>query len=41
MIAGEGVHPTLVVGRALAQDFLADYGNADNLTEEVHHLLRP
>jgi hypothetical protein len=40
MVAREGFDPVLVVGRALAQDFLADHRNADNLTEEVHHLLR-
>ncbi len=40
MVAGEGFDPVLVVGRALAQDFLADYWNPDNPTEEVHHLLR-
>ena len=39
MIAGEGFHPGLVVGGALAQDLLADHRNADHLTEEVHHLL--
>ena len=41
MIAGEGFHPVLVVGGALAQDFLAHHRNAEHLTEEVHHLLGP
>jgi hypothetical protein len=41
MIAGEGFHPGLVVGGALAQDLLADRRNADHVTEEVHHLLGP
>ena len=40
MIAGEGFHPGLVVGGPLAQDLLADHRNADDLTEEVHDLLR-
>jgi len=41
MIAGEGFHPAVVVGGALAQDFLAHHRNAEHLPEEVHHLLRP
>src|ERR1700674_1237848 len=41
MITGEGFHPALVVGGALAQDFLAHHRNAEHLTEEVHHLLGP
>ena len=41
MIAGEGFHPALVVGGALAQDFLAHHRNAEHLPEEVHHLLGP
>jgi hypothetical protein len=40
MIAGEGFHPGLVVGGPLTQDLLADHRNADDLTEEVHDLLR-
>src|SRR6185503_13890404 len=40
-IAGEGFHPVLVVGGALAQDLLADDRYADHPTEEVHHLLGP
>jgi hypothetical protein len=31
----------MVVGGALAQDFLAHYRNAEHLPEEVHHLLGP
>src|SRR5437870_13172581 len=41
MIAGEGFHPVLVVGGALAQDLLADRRNADYASEEVHYLLGP
>jgi hypothetical protein len=41
MIAGEGVYPVLVVGGTLAQNLLADHRDADDLTEEMHHLLRP
>src|SRR5208337_3969827 len=39
MIAREGFHPVLVVGRTLAQDLLADDRNADDLMEEVDHPL--
>jgi hypothetical protein len=41
MITGEGFHPVLVVGSALAQDSLAHHRNAEHLTEEAHHLLGP
>jgi len=41
MIAGEGFHPGLVVGSALAEDLLVDRGHADDVAEEVHHLLGP
>jgi len=41
VIAGEGVHPGLVVGRALPQDLFVDDRYADHLAEEVHHLLGP
>jgi hypothetical protein len=41
MIAGEGFHPVLIVGSALAQDFLAHHRNAEHLPEEIHHLLGP
>jgi hypothetical protein len=41
MIAGEGFHPSLVVGGALPEDLLADRGNTDDVAEEVHHLLGP
>ena len=40
MVAGEGFHPGLIVGGALAQDLLIDRRNPDDLTEEVHDLLR-
>jgi hypothetical protein len=39
VIAREGFHPVLVVGRALAQDLLADDRNADDQMEEVYHPL--
>ena len=41
MIVGVGVHPGLMVGGALAQDVFADRDNADDVAEEVHHLLGP
>jgi len=41
MIAGEGFHPVLVVDGALAEDFFAHHGNADDLAEKVHQLLGP
>ena len=41
MIAGVGFHPVLIVGCTLAQEFLADHGNANHFADEVHHLLRP
>src|SRR6516164_1150861 len=39
MITGKGFHPGLVVGGALAEDLLVDRGDADDVAEEVHHLL--
>jgi hypothetical protein len=41
MITREGLHPVLVVGGALAQNFLAHHWNAEHVMEEVHHLLGP
>src|SRR6201981_1636118 len=41
MIAGEGFHPGLVVGRAPAEDLFVHHRNADHVTEEVQHLLGP
>ena len=41
VIAGEGFHPVLVVGGALAKDFLAQHGNTEDLAEKMNHLLRP
>ena len=38
MIARIGLHPALVVVRALAQHLLADLGDAEHLAEEVHGL---
>src|SRR6516165_3689911 len=40
VIAGEGLDPLLVVGGSLAQQLLADHRSADDLSEEVHDLLR-
>jgi hypothetical protein len=34
VIAGEGFHPGLVVGGALAKDFLAQQGNTEDLAEK-------
>jgi hypothetical protein len=36
-----GFDPGLVIGGALAQDLLTDRRNANDLTEEAHHLLGP
>jgi hypothetical protein len=41
MIAGEGFHPVLVVGRAPPQHLFVHHRNANHLTEEVNHLLGP
>ena len=41
MISGVGFDPGLIVGGALAEDVFADHRNADNVAEEVHHLLGP
>jgi hypothetical protein len=41
VIAGEGLDPVLVIGGAPAQHLLAHRRNADDLAEEVHHLLGP
>src|SRR5258705_1942439 len=41
MIAGEGFHPVLVVGRAPTQHLFVHHRNANHLTEEVNHLLGP
>jgi hypothetical protein len=41
MIAGKGFYPGLVVGGTLPEDLLADCCNANDVTEEVHHLLGP
>ena len=40
MIAGKGLHPPVVIGGALAQDFLADGADAMHLAEEVHDVFR-
>src|SRR6266487_3134553 len=41
VIAGEGLHPVLVVGGPLPQDRFIGHGLADHLTEEVDDLFRP
>ena len=41
MIACEGLHPLLVVGGALARDFLADSADPVQIGEEVYDVLRP
>ena len=41
MIAGVGFHPGLVVGGASGEDLLVDRGDADDVAEDVHHLLGP
>src|SRR5262249_10902216 len=39
--AGEGLDPVLVIGGAPAQHLLAHRWDADDVAEEVHHLLGP
>ena len=41
VIAGEGLHPVLVVGGPLPQDLFIGHGLADHLTEEVDDLFGP
>src|SRR5215470_19585802 len=41
VIAGEGLDPVLVIDGAPAQHLLAHRRDADDLAEEVHHLLGP
>src|SRR5262249_50802273 len=41
VIAGEGLDPVLVIGGAPAQHLLAHRRDADDLAEEVNHLLGP
>src|SRR6202022_776465 len=41
MVAGESLHPVLVIVRALAESFLAHHQNAEDLAPEMHHLFGP
>ena len=41
MVAGEGLDPVPVVVGALAEDFLAHHRDAQDLPEEIDHLLGP
>jgi len=40
MVAGVGLHPVPVIPGALAEDFFAHRREAQNLTDEINHLLR-
>jgi len=40
MIARKGLHPLVVIGGALAQDFLADGADPVHLAEEVHNVFQ-
>src|SRR5207249_4892137 len=40
MVAGESLHPVLVMVGALAEHFLVDHWDSDHLAEKVDHLLR-
>jgi len=40
-IAGEGIHPPVILGGPLAQDFLGDGSHAVHVTEKVHDVFRP
>ena len=40
VVAGKGFHPVLVVGGALAEDFLAQDGDTEELAKEMNDLLR-
>ncbi len=39
MVAGVGLHPVLVIAGALAEHFFADHRQAQNLMDEINHLL--
>jgi len=39
VVAGVGLYPTLVIVGAPAEDFFVYYRDAENLAEEVEHLL--
>ncbi len=40
MVTGVGLHPVLVIASALAEQFFAHHRQAQNLTDEINHLLR-
>src|SRR2546427_1555966 len=40
MVAGVGLHPVPIIAGALAKHFLAHHREAQNLTDEINHLLR-
>ena len=40
MVTGVGLYPVLVIAGALSEHFFAHHREAQNLTEEVNHLLR-
>ena len=39
MVAGVGLDPVPVIAGALAEHFFAHHREAQNLTDEIHHLL--
>jgi len=41
VVAGVGLHPTLIIVGALVENFLAHDWGAENLADKVNHLLRP
>src|SRR4030095_5444180 len=41
VVAGVGLYPTLVIVGALAKNFLAHHRNAEDLANEMNHLLGP
>jgi hypothetical protein len=41
VVAGIGLHPTLVIVGAATEDLFVHYGDAENLMKEVDHLLGP
>src|SRR4029077_10947038 len=41
MVAGEGIHPTVILAGPLAQDFLGDRARLMNVAEEMDDVLRP
>lgn len=39
MVAGVGFHPVPIIPGALAEHFFVHHREAQNLTDEIHHLL--